>query len=216
MRTKTLLLTAVLGAAGIVSTMAQVYSVNAVGYVNVNLPKGYSLIANPLNNGQNKLTDLIPTAPDSSVVYKWVGAGFDVDPPNYIDGFGWFNGDIANYKLNPGDGFFIYVPAATPVTFVGEVPQGNLANPLPVGYSIKASQVPQAGTLTQLGFAPAMDDFVYQWKGADQSYDPNPPQYFGAEVGWFPAEPTLGVGEAFFLFRTGAAGSWNRTFSVNN
>ena len=47
MRTKTLLLTAALAAAGVVSSMAQVYSVNSVGYVNLTLPNGFSMIANP-------------------------------------------------------------------------------------------------------------------------------------------------------------------------
>jgi hypothetical protein len=49
MRTKALLLTGVLGAAlGSASLMAQVYSLNAVGYINVTLPAGFSLIADPL------------------------------------------------------------------------------------------------------------------------------------------------------------------------
>src|SRR5688500_4600203 len=50
MRTKTLLLTAALSAAGIATSMAQVYSVNAVGYVNTQLVPGFSLVSNPLNN----------------------------------------------------------------------------------------------------------------------------------------------------------------------
>src|SRR5947207_10303632 len=48
MRTKTLLLTAALAAAGAASAMAQnVYSVNAVGYANVSVPSGFSMIACP-------------------------------------------------------------------------------------------------------------------------------------------------------------------------
>jgi hypothetical protein len=39
------------------------------------------------------------------------------------------------------------------VTFVGEVPAGSLSNPIPKGFSIKASQVPQAGKAsTDLSF----------------------------------------------------------------
>ena len=48
MRTKTLLLTAALSAAGIATSMAQVYSANAVGYVNKLIPTGFSMIANPV------------------------------------------------------------------------------------------------------------------------------------------------------------------------
>ena len=47
MRTKTLILTAFVGALGIAGASAQVYSVNAVGYVNKSLPKGFSIVANP-------------------------------------------------------------------------------------------------------------------------------------------------------------------------
>ena len=47
MRTKTLLLTAVLGIASAASSMAQaVYSVNVVGYVNLTLKRGFNAVAN--------------------------------------------------------------------------------------------------------------------------------------------------------------------------
>jgi hypothetical protein len=49
MRTKTLALSAVLGMLGSASVMAQnVYSVNAVGYINVTMPPGYSIVTCPL------------------------------------------------------------------------------------------------------------------------------------------------------------------------
>jgi hypothetical protein len=217
MRTKTLLLTAVLGAAGVVTSMAQVYSVNAVGYVNLDLPTGFSLIANPLNNGGNKLSDVIPTAPDGTTIFKFDGTGFDADAPSYIDGFGWFQSshDVATYTLNPGEGVFISLPSATKLTFVGEVPQGDLSNPIPAGFSIRASQVPQAGTLDALSFDGVEGDTIYKWLRASQGYDPETPQYFEG-VGWFPEGQTVEVGESFFVFRSGAAGAWTRTFSVNN
>jgi hypothetical protein len=217
MRTKTLLLTAVLGAAGVVSSMAQVYSVNAVGYVNLDLPMGFSLIANPLNNGDNKLSTLIPTAPDGTTIFKFDGTGFDSDAPLFVEGFGWFQSshDVNTYTLNPGEGVFISLPAATKVTFVGEVPQGTLTTAVPAGFSIRASQVPQAGLLTtDLGFSGVEGDTVYKWIRASQMYDANTPQFFEG-VGWFPEEPSVGVGESFFVLRTGAAGNWTRTFSVN-
>lgn len=50
MRTKTLALSAVLGALGTASLVAQtnVYSLNAVGYINVTMPPGYSIVTCPL------------------------------------------------------------------------------------------------------------------------------------------------------------------------
>jgi hypothetical protein len=56
MRTKALLLAAAFAAAGVATSVAQVYSVNAVGYVNVTLPPGFSLVSNPLNAGTGNNT----------------------------------------------------------------------------------------------------------------------------------------------------------------
>lgn len=206
--------------------MAQVYSVNAVGYVNLSLPAGFSIIANPLNNGENKLSAVIPTAPEGATLFKFTGGGFDNDPPIYFSSpefTGWFQSasDVANYTLKPGEGVFISLPSAQTMTFVGEVPQGTLTTAVPTGFSLVSSQVPQASDLTTLGFSPVDGDTVYQWLRASQSYDPNPPAYFVSPefTGWFPGEavgPTIGVGEGFFVSRIGAAGNWTRTFSVNN
>src|SRR5688572_12147371 len=65
MRTKTLLIAAALGGASIASSMAQVYSANAVGYVNLSLGAGYTIIANPLNGTNNNLNTILPL-PDSA------------------------------------------------------------------------------------------------------------------------------------------------------
>jgi hypothetical protein len=63
MRTKTLLLSAALGALSSASLMAQVYSLNAVGYINVSCAGGpsgqYTLIANQLNTTNNFISPLL-------------------------------------------------------------------------------------------------------------------------------------------------------------
>ena len=67
MRTKTILLTAAVLAAGLGASVAQsVFSVNAVGYVNVTIRPGYNLIANPLNNGGNTVSEVLPPASHGS------------------------------------------------------------------------------------------------------------------------------------------------------
>jgi hypothetical protein len=50
MRTKTLALSTILSALGAASVVAQnnVYSLNAVGYINVSCPPGYSILTCPL------------------------------------------------------------------------------------------------------------------------------------------------------------------------
>lgn len=211
MRTKTLLLTAVAVAAGLAASTAQtVYSVNAVGYVNLSLPAGYSLIANPLNGTNNLLSTIMPNVPEDTLIYKFNPVTQQFANANqFFGGFGWF----PDTTLAPGEGAFIGLPSATTLTFVGEVPQGNLVNPVPANFSLRSSQVPQTGNLTaSLGYVPNEDDIVYQWDRATQRYL-NANQFFGG-FGWFPSDPNIAVGESFFI-QTSSAHNWTRTFSVN-
>jgi hypothetical protein len=213
MRTKTLLLTAALAAAGVASSMAQVYSVNLVGYINKQVPKGFAMIANQLNNGTgNKVVDLIPNPPDNTFVYK-----FDKTSGGYtiIDFLGGWEGDDLNMTLSPGEGVFISSPSAHTATFVGEV---QLASSVPIaqGFSIISSVVPQSSPLDTIGF-PAVDgDFVYQYDSATGGYRIN--DFLG---GWEGDDngvaPTPAIGESFFLYHptTSPASTWNRTFTVN-
>ncbi len=218
MRTKTLLLTAALFAAGIAASMAQVYSVNSVGYVNKTLVTGYSLISNPLNGTNNLLSTILPAPPDGTSVLKWDPAaqGFSSTSPLYIDGLGWLD-DMA---FNPGEGFFVSNPGSSvTVTFVGEVPQGSLTNGIAGGaYTLLANVVPQAIALDapEVNF-PALDgDSVLLWNPAAQTFSDVSPLYIDG-LGWLPSAPLPAVGEGFFLSSAlGAPRSWVRTFSVNN
>jgi len=211
MRTKTLLLTAAVIAAGMAASQAQVYSVNAVGYVNKALSVGYSLIANPLNGTNNNLNTIMPTVPDGTFVLKWLPATQSFsDPAQYYDGLGWLP-DTAT--MAPGEGAFINLPSATTVTFVGEVPQGTLTTPISANYSLISSKVPQSAGLSTMGLQGQDGDYVLFWNPATQSFK-DPIQYYDG-LGWLPEDPTPAVGEGFF-FNTPTARNWTRTFNVNN
>jgi hypothetical protein len=207
MRTKTVLLTAAVIAAGIGASQAQVYSVNAVGYVNTSCGAGFTMVANPLNTTNNTLGVLVPTPPDFTTVYKW-----DAPTQNFLIATYFFGAwDHPEYTLNPGEGAFVSTDTPFTVTWVGEVMQGGLTNTIPLNYSIQASKVPQAGTLTQLVFpAPSEFDTLYKWNTGSQNYDIYT-YFFGS---WSPNEPSVGVAESFF-YSANAQLSWNRTFSVN-
>lgn len=213
MRTTTVLLTAALSLVGAATTFAQVYSVNTVGYVNLTLKKGFNMIGNPLDNKTgNTVGNLFGTAlPDGSTVYKFKNGAY---APNndYTSLFGW--GDAAQ-TLAPGEGAFVLLPSDGPatatVTFVGDVMQGHLVNTLVKGFNMVASMVPQAGKLqADLGYVPGDGDEVYQYV-AGTGYAPT--VSYTALFGWDPGDPTIAVGEAFWL-KTGAAGSWVRDFTV--
>ncbi len=206
MRTKTLLLSAAVGAVGLLAADAQVYSVNSVGYVNKNIPTGFSLIANPLVGANNTVPTLFPSVPDGTIVYKFDAGTQGFIANNYF--FGWSDPAMT---LVPGEGAFIYNPGAGfTATFVGEVSQGNLSTPVAAGFSILSSKVPQQGALdTALGYPVADGDIVYRYDNALAQYVAY--NYF---FGWNQI-PVIDVAESFFAFNSGASKSWTRTFSVN-
>lgn len=215
MRTKTLALSVALGVAGMVGTYAQVYSVNAVGYVNVTIPaNGFSMIANPLDagTGNNTASKLFANVPAGTFVYKFINGSYE--QANGLDEFGeWVN---PNQDIPVGQGVFIKTPAgsAVTITFVGEVAQGTASNKqLVSGFNMTGSMVPQAGRLaTDLGYVPTAGDFIYKFNSGTQAYEQ---AYSFDEFGeWTPSEPTLAVGEAVFI-KAASAKAWNRNFSVN-
>lgn len=210
MRTQLILTTAAIGMAGSLGAFAQVYSVNAVGYINVTIPaKGYSLIANQLNAGGNTIKEALPTAPEGTVAFTYTQAGGFAS--TLVEFGEWSN---PGTKVNPGVGFFVQNPGAAPITltFVGEVPQGTLATALAKGLNLVSSQVPQSGKLVaDLKFPAAEGDVIYQWDSAGQKYKAPNAVEFGELSG---GDPTVAVGEGFFVNKA-AAGSWDRTFSVN-
>jgi hypothetical protein len=234
MRTKTLVLTA-LGALSASGLMAQtnVYSLNAVGYINVTIPAGYSIIADQLwsSAGSNTLATVLPVPADGSQdndqVLKFNGSGYNTYQMDSLDlpanggtGDGW-DGN-GNVTLNPGEAAFfknIYSSAYT-VTFVGTVPQGTNTVALNLGYNLVSSPVPQAGGVsTVLGLTIPGDDsedndtLLTYTGGNYQTYNADA---LGAN-GWDGTEPTVAVGQGFFfrVISGNAPFAWTRVFSVN-
>lgn len=212
-----LLMSAAIGAASLATAMAQtVYSVNAVGYVNITIPAGgFALLANPLNQPTNSLTAVLPDVPNGTIVYPYVNGSFSTSARK--QGTSWLGaGNTA--LLNPGSGFFIKNAAATnlTITFVGEVMQGTALNvAYGAGFSLVGSIVPQDGKLeADLKFPAASGDVVYQFDKTAQKYLTAPRRTATAWLGGA-GEPQISVGEGFWVKST-AGGSWSRNFSVNN
>lgn len=231
MRTKTLLLTAALTVATAATSMADVFSVNVVGYVNKTVPADkYAILSVPLNftgEGGNNITNVVTgNIPDGTVLLTFSNGVFD-DPETYFAGFGWFPGTAV---LPPGKAFFVKPPAGSQadITFVGEVLQGETVNSLASGYTLTGSTVPQALPLgdlttpedTTLHFPAADGDNYLAFDVATQTYK-DPVTYFGG-YGWFDSAaggpgpvtgPIVGVAEGFFVTKT-APVDWVRTFNV--
>ena len=207
MRTKTLLITAAIGAAAAVASQAQVYSVNAVGYINLTAKEGFNLLANQLIAADNTVEALLPGVPEGTSVYKFdPAAGYSITT---LDFGAWTDPSVT---LSPGEGFWFRNPGSEDltITLVGEVPQGTLTTDLVEGFNLVSSQVPQAGLIeTDLGLPVEEGTSVY-------NYDPVAGYSistidFGA---WSPAEPSVAVGEGVWV-RAISAGGWTRDFSVN-
>jgi hypothetical protein len=215
MRTKTLLLSAAVGAAGLLAANAQVYSVNSVGYVNVTVPTGFFMLANPLKANENTLAAVLPVVPDGTTAFAWNGTGFTSKTYDELDG-AWLPLTPV-IPLAPGGGVFVRNSSGSPftVTFVGEVMQGALTTPLPAGFSIVSSQVPQQGTLTQLGFPGVDGATVFRWVNNGQgggAYVSS--TYDELDGAWLPAEISVNPAEAFWV-RMPSSSNWTRNFSVN-
>jgi len=200
--------------AGVATSMAQsnVYSLNVVGYVNTPFlgasgAAKLNVVANPLNNTNNTLNGVLnnTSIPLGANFFAWNGTGFNT--ATWL-GDSWDN----NFSFPPGTGALILTDGNFTNTFVGEVLQGSLTNSFSSGYSMKASQVPQAGDLDALGLGAALGlgDNVLKWNFATQGYD----TYTFLGVGsWDPSTPSVGVGEGFFINST-AGGNWTRNFTV--
>lgn len=239
MRTKTLLLSAALVAAGVATSMAQsnVYSLNIVGYVNVNVQSNtFYLIGNPLDDGQGDIvTNVMPlngsfdNGNAQSFIFKFVN---NVVTPveTYFNGFGWFPG---TNTIAPGTGFYFYPVTNATVTFTGSVVLGS-TNALKPGFSLVSSEYPAALSLSGLGLngSPSAQsgntqDFVYRYANGNLG---DISTYFGG-YGWYETVngnpvggtggptngPTLNVGEGFFYFNSDTVNTinWTQSFTVN-
>jgi hypothetical protein len=201
------------------NSIAQVFSVNAVGYVNFTLQPGFNLVSNPLIAADNTISSLFENfqggVPSGLRICKYTGDHFEMCIWEELDE-AFIPESVAAEELLPGDGVFVFLPglADRVLTFVGQVPEGEVCTAIPHGWLIKASVVPQTVSLEQMDFPHSPGDMVFVLNRRTQSYTSY--QFDGLDNTWMPASPVIAVGEAFFVYRAGLATSWCRTFFVNN
>lgn len=227
MRTKTLLLSAVALAAGLLSSQAQsnVYSANIVGYVTTVI-KGngaYTLIANPLDSGSNNITGLLDAVlPNKSIVLTWDSVG-----QTYVQAQKTGGTWNTNTPLPVGTGFFVKTPVAQATditnTFVGNIvvaPNGGTNQvTLPGAYYLAGSVVPFNGNINDylngttntvnLGGVLPNKSLVLTWDAAGQTYIQA--QKTG---GTWNTNLALNPGVGFFIKPQFAGTNWVETLSV--
>jgi hypothetical protein len=228
MRTKTVLLSALLGALGSIAVNAQnVYSLNAVGYINVTVYPGYNIVSCPLlatpdntlntllpnTNGQYKKwqvytytpTNANPYAADSGVASSWLGGGLET--------------------INPGQAIWLFNPSNTvsTVTFVGTVPTGPMTNILySSSFNLIGSVVPASGdiiTNSIMLFSNAVKkDQVYTYTPTNASpYTGYSATGNNLSTNWPLGDPILPVvGGGFWYFNAQLTNNyWVENYSVN-
>jgi hypothetical protein len=237
MRTKALLSVAAI-AASAVTAMAQsnVYSLNIVGYATVNVPAGYSIMANPLSAGATNGANEIGLSLTGEVILTWNTASSTFtyatyDPTLGISPSNWYDANLAPSvapKLPPGVGFFFFNPYSTntPITFVGQVvPNPSSTNILTVaaGYSIIGSPLPAAVsdiTAAPVSLPKQNSMVVLTWNNATSkynyaSYDAtlgiDPRNWYDANLAGVNA-PGYSIGEGFFFFNPSpTATTWSQS-----
>jgi len=216
MRIKTLLLAGVISAASAISSFGQtVYSANAVGFVNVTCPPGFSMIANPLKAATNTIPALLTTVPVGTRVFKFSNAANQYVSVQFFGTFWNTPANANNMTLLPGEGVFVQNQTATNfvVQFVGEVETGSLTNVIPVGFAMVSSMLPTQGLVqTDMGLTLGSGDRVFVFNNAANQYVSS--QFFPPST-WIGGggQPQVAVGQSFFVKST-AGTNWVRSFSV--
>jgi hypothetical protein len=163
---------------------------------------------------------------DGELILTWSGSSFT--QVGYDSGFGgWVGADgqtpASPPSLPPGKGFFFFnpLPAATNVTFVGQVvPNPGTPNslPLPSGYSLIGSPLP--ATVTAITNAPVslpvLDGMlILQWNGSKYNqtgFDSGFGGWVGADGQTPAAAPPYSIGSGFFFFNPlPTASSWTQS-----
>jgi len=186
-----------------------VLSANAVGYATINVPPGYSMIANPLQARPNTVSAILPGMPDGTALNKFDTRLFKLTE-NTVKGGRWIN---ANETLSPGEGAIFFNPTADfkHINFVGEVMQGNLLLPIAAGFSVRSSQLPKPGRLhADLGFPISDGDVVHLFDRDRQKYV----IYEYEPKKWESNPPVVGVGESFWIGKT-KPGNWVQKLVIN-
>jgi hypothetical protein len=211
MKTKSLLAAGLLMAATAASSVAQtVYSVNVVGFVNLSVPAGFSMISNPLEAQTNTVASLFPSVPNGTRIFKFNRVTGQFDPNSFLGA--WSDSSMT---LVPGEGVFIRNSSGSPftITFVGNVRTGPSTNSLSVGFNLISSVVPQQGALApDLEFPIENGDRVFIFDNSTGQYDSYSylfSQWAGPNNGTTP--PIIVPGQSFWVKRNLAA-VWTRNF----
>jgi Immunoglobulin I-set domain len=170
----------------------------------VNIQSGRNLIANQLDQGGNKLSEVLGTnCPKGCAVFKFDNVSRAWSGSAYSATNGWVPDD---FTLSPGEGAYLYSPSSFALTFSGtpHIPV------LPISFAsfggncaLLSRQTNDLGTWDNIiGTPPTGGEQVYKFSGGGFS------SYVFDEFSltWTPTTPVAAVGEAMWLCPSNGSG----------
>lgn len=196
-------------------SITNVYSVNAVGYVRMDVQAGqFYMIGVPLNvigGGGVTISDLLGTAgcPEGTLAYVYNGQGYAIE--EMLDG-AW---DPGTNTVQRGKGFWLKPSEQATINLSGEVPgkrnSATTTTELVEGFQMLCFPYPVSVNLDNAGMALSASegDTIYLWNGGYSIHE-------FIDGLWDPAITDLAVGQGFWYKRnsTGAV-SWNEDIPYN-
>jgi hypothetical protein len=179
-------------AASLVGSSEMVSGANtaAVGYVNSSIKQRAQLIANPLHNIDNRIDRVLAWAPEGTKLVTYDGRTWLT---NEFLGGAW---TYPENTLTPGGGALLISPTNWVQTWVGEILQGELKVWIPAGGSLRSSLAPVNGKISELlQFPKVTGTKLYNVDNTGQLVL----WATCSDAGWEPEEPTLFVGESFYV-----------------
>ena len=172
------------------AAMVRGANVAASGYVNAMLGQRAQLIANPLSAKANRIDQVLTWAPEGTKLVTFDGRNWLTN--EYLQG-AWTFPEIT---LSPGEGALLLSPTNWLQTWVGGILQGELKVWIPTGGSLRSSLVLQSGKLSEvLLFPKVAGTKIYNVNDSGQLVL----RATCSDTGWEPEEPTLTVGESFYV-----------------
>ena len=168
------------------------YAARAIGYVTLTLPSGKSLIANPLANGGNRISDILPSVPAGSTLAKFNPATGKWETNTFTDAW-----SQPGMTLAPGEGAVLDNKGdAFDVLLAGFTAWKKTSLSLPAGDSVVSPRLAKGGLLSsRLGLPLAEGLVVKLLNNATGGYD----AYTVSNGAWSPGEPSVALGQAFIV-----------------
>ncbi len=167
----------------------------------VNLPAGFSLIANPLYNE----TPSFPEPMTGMTARKWNTTNQTFGPISAYDGLIWLDESFSPtipFTLGLGEGALVSMPSAGSLNFTGQVVTPNLPVTLQPGLNLLGAQAPIPGGYAEIVGPPLDGSGIYRWVGTNSPVNFTSPNYQISYFsgGWVDSPPpVLAVGEAGFF-----------------